>query len=117
MFPKEFTEDIKTRWTQALSPGGSHAHRKGTYRLHNKDGTMCCLGVLADLYGAEWEDNGLSRCYKIKAGYGNIEFLEHGAFGLDRETQKDLAETNDRSNSFKAVIKKIEKIETKSKAG
>ena len=48
---------VKQKWVEALRSG---KYRQAKQRLHLEDGSMCCLGVLCDLYikehpNAEWE--------------------------------------------------------------
>lgn len=43
----DMNKQIKARWLKAL---GSGKYKQGTRMLCDKDGNMCCLGVLTDLY-------------------------------------------------------------------
>jgi len=49
-------QEIKQRWISKLRSG---EYKQGKNRLKNLDGSMCCLGVLCELYredhpGIEW---------------------------------------------------------------
>lgn len=58
---KFMKKSIKTKWLKALRSG---KYKQGIGRL-NKDGKMCCLGVLCDLYtkekGIKWIESPLER--------------------------------------------------------
>ncbi len=77
------------------------ALRSGKYRqakeiLRNRSGSMCCLGVLCEIQGADWrelDDNGQSL-------YTSTIPRQFNA-GLRKEQRGKLANMNDGENGFK----------------
>lgn len=105
--------DIKDRWTWALRSG---EYRQGTRFLHRKDGTMCCLGVLCDLYAKEnsekWEDNETVYDLLGKTKALPIEVQQWAGLnnGNPRVTSHNsLTELNDDGASFEVIADIIEK--------
>ena len=91
------TPELKERWIEAL-----HHYPKTKGRLKKPDG-YCCLGVLADIEGdlddiLRW-DKGLM-CLPRK-------FVDK--YGIDDDTENDLMETNDKTETFVEVIEIIKK--------
>ena len=104
-------QSVKKKWIAALRSG---KYKQGDSALH-KGEKYCCLGVLAEVLGAEWKDNGY---------YLNVPFVDdklvgakgsaHGylspAFcGLYKKTQVALGSKNDTGLSFKEIADYIEK--------
>ena len=80
------TPELKSRWLAALRSG---EYEQGRNTM-NRQGRMCCLGVLCDVAGLKWrpEESDVLQC---DAGSGYIErpeFLE--GFGLSQNIH-DLA--------------------------
>jgi len=98
---------IKTRWLRALR---SMRYKKGYGQLVSpRLNKFCCLGVLADIQGAEFDverDHFLPMPVGQKAGFYLDKKL---ACGLSRARQLTLARINDASSTFDPVIEYIEK--------
>jgi hypothetical protein len=103
--PGKNPEDAQA-WIDALE--GPYADRKGFGFLHHINGRMCCLGVLADLNGADWSTisplNLMHVCLEFQ---GDGQRLKNDLFGLDEFVQSDLITVNDESDTFAPVIAKI----------
>lgn len=97
------TKRMTRRLIKALESG---EYRKTRYALCNKRGdAFCCLGVLADIQGAEWETSIENRLFPI-GNRQNEAMLEYKwAAGLSGGTMTKLARLNDGSRTFKPVIK------------
>lgn len=100
--PKTF----KTKFIKALKSG---EYNKGMGRLRSDDDgeiTWCCLGVAADICGIknlgtkDFIEKGLNM-----KGISKVPNILKGRVGIAEE----LAELNDKSDSFEPVIEYIEK--------
>ena len=91
---------IKAKWLRALRSG---AYRKGKDQLC-RPGTnvdkFCCLGVLWEEMGHEWEEGDFRRALLPN------NFARH--VGLTEAQQKRLVRLNDGSSTFEIVIEAIE---------
>jgi hypothetical protein len=94
---------LKVKWLRALR---GKKYQQGNGELKCSD-TFCCLGVLADIQGAEWfggvptingeENNGMYYLRPVLAG------------GLRSSTQRVLALLNDRGKPFSEIADYIER--------
>jgi hypothetical protein len=92
----------------------SGEYRKTKEKLCNKQGTaFCCLGVYADIQGAEWDKDSYGNLFPVgnyrqpeDVNSINIGSLEKKwAGGLSDNTQGKLARINDDNKTFAPVIK------------
>jgi hypothetical protein len=105
------TQELKNKWLAALKSG---KYKRGNGILRG-EGFHCCLGVLHDITGAEWQpcDDGtfLVEDDPIFA----VERLKN--LGLDYADARILARENDRAVyadlSYKCVIPLIEALPVK----
>lgn len=87
--------ELKTKWLTALRSGD---YKQGKERLKNVDGTMCCLGVLCDLMGAEWTDpaGGPIMCRLNDETYGTtLTDKQQKLVGITADQRLHLASMND----------------------
>lgn len=89
------TPEFKAKWLDALR-SGKYQQGQGTL---NRDGKMCCLGVLCDIAGYEWrqvENVDDNNHYSCVAG---IDYIENEAFldelGLSKEIHEACYSIND----------------------
>lgn len=97
--------EMKTKWLAALRSG---KYEQGSGRLRSIDGThFCCLGVLADVAGATWGDDGVPSVY----GKPNLPaVLDSGKCGLPDKVQDYLVTLNDIHRlDFCAIADVVEK--------
>lgn len=112
---------IKRKWLKALrgktlKNGGPYKKARGF--LHKKDSTMCCLGVLCDLYHKEtgkgaWEVEPFSpKSFFFLGLGGSLPDAVRRWAGLSFEEEQELIEINDKSNDvqWNKVIPYIERI-------
>ena len=113
-------QELKDRWLEALESGD---YQKGTgylkYQAPNGDTEFCCLGVLADICGEEWDYDGSGYdgeliTYATPDGsfmfyYGpNSELMEDSEGDYTGTTLADaLTNINDGSETFGPVIEYI----------
>lgn len=97
------------KWIKALRSG---QYKQGTHQLVSHDrGKFCCLGVLADLQGAEFDDTDPPRLVLNGKAKGKGYYLPASmaqAAGLKNSDQKRLGRMNDRGETFKDIAKHIE---------
>lgn len=98
------TPEDAQAWIDELE-SGKYIH--GKRRLQNKDGSMCCLGVLADMHGnlnvrGGWEYSGSESNF----------YLINNELGLSLEDQNDIGVINDAKSTkdFTPVIQKIREL-------
>jgi len=105
---------LKTLWVDALRSG---KYQQTTTVLRSPQGGYCCLGVLCDVMGLEWEaaaTTGLVVDYVPSidsTGAQQSGFLSHktcGEAGLDVAQAVDLSEMNDAGHSFDEIANYIE---------
>ena len=85
--------------------------KKGKGALCNAEDEKCCLGVLAERMGDLSEERNAEGDRYI-SGSGNSGLAERDdnfLYGLDVETQDQLAHINDNSDDFEHVIEHIQK--------
>lgn len=90
--------ELKQKWIEALRSG---KYKQGKKRLRHA-GRYCCLGVLADIQGADW------RTYHVRDD-GDEILSEKWAAGLSLKDQERLADRNDSGASFSEISDLIEK--------
>lgn len=106
-------QKLKRKWVRALRSG---QYKQGDMALCSRDGKrFCCLGVLADVQGATWEEagrhgiGGLAPIIKGIEPSGDAQMLRpREAGGLRTDTLKKLAEMNDEGDSFRVIADYIE---------
>ena len=110
-------KELKIRWLEALRSG---EYQQGTGRLRGTDSEgqskFCCLGVLADLMGADWSDDSdpCTLCYldgKEVTSWGGV--LEagrpaEGLGGVGYSMRCTLATMNDTGETFEEIADYIE---------
>jgi len=109
---------IKEKWIAALNSGKYEQGHGVLCRQHtNESNQYCCLGVLVETTGGEWEDQDPEDKESIDKAYfkGSYEYLPDDYCGLSRDQQRILAELNDGDHEdygemdFPAIAKFIEK--------
>ena len=96
-------------WVIALK--GKYSDRKGKNRLHNMDGTMCCLGVLCDINGVEWIKSSFGDYFAADDTLsGTLSNEQVKSWGVSHAQCVELAGINDKSDTFEPVIKKIHEL-------
>ena len=105
--------DIKDRWILALRSG---EYKQGRGFLYRNDGTMCCLGVLCDLYVKEnnkkWEGNNMfyDLLGKTKSLPNEVQqWADLNDGNPTVSSHNSLAELNDDGASFEVIADIIEK--------
>lgn len=86
--------------------------KKGKGALCNAEDEKCCLGVLAERMGDLSEERNANGDRYISSS-GNGGLAERGGYylyGLDEQTQHELAHINDTSDTFEPVIEHIQKL-------
>lgn len=109
---------LKAKWLKALR---SNSYKQGQSCLVSSDGMeFCCLGVLADIQGCVWEEDGHGALHpKMPHGRGtfgssltgeksNTYLKRSRAGGLSLSEQKRLAEMNDNGDTFRKIATYIE---------
>lgn len=113
-------KELKTKWLKALRSG---RYRQGSSYLRmdfpdNRKPEYCCLGVLAQIQGARWNEDGEPVIAGDIVGHpkGRASYLTpKAASGLRYVTQRRLGDMNDGSGkvegakSFKEIADYIEK--------
>lgn len=103
-------------WTEALRSG---RYRQTRHRLKARNGAMCCLGVLCELAGEEWEWHRVvytnSECSDSTASSTAMRFVglrySDGFFDKGEEgcvRALSLAQLNDEGKSFAEIAAVIE---------
>jgi hypothetical protein len=101
--------ELKAKWVAALR-SGEHTQAQGVLKAEN--GSMCCLGVLAHVMGAEWNSSlrPVLNGKLIRAWTSDHLSKEIGAdIGLAWDDQQRLAEMNDAGTPFSTIADWIEK--------
>jgi hypothetical protein len=107
--PGKNPEDAQA-WIDALE--GPYADRKGKNYLRWDDGTMCCLGVLAELRGELGIEGGCdpNNDYPDEGPDYAASGIPNSYAGMSADHQGDLADLNDKSDSFTPVIARIREL-------
>lgn len=117
--PAAMDAKLKRKWVKALRGG---EYQRGKNRLVADAGEhFCCLGVLADIQGCRWLENGHGELHPIMPRAKEIfsagadgdpadgEYLQpRRAGGLDIKVQMRLARMNDKGASFNRIADYIE---------
>jgi len=100
-------QEYKQPWIDALKSG---KYKKGRNNLRRGD-KFCCLGVLLDINGYEWEIIGLRNVYCLNVPPHNSGLLTDEqalAFGLTPMEVSTLAQLNDVARKpFRSIAKWI----------
>lgn len=102
---------LKAKWVEALRSGkyeqAQRCLREAPYGKEPE--RFCCLGVLATIQNAEWQDETpLLNGYRISHDEG-AWLEERAAGGLSLHSQKELARMNDSDVPFERIADHIEK--------
>lgn len=102
----EMTPKMLTNWIKALLSG---EYVQGTGSLHPNE-SYCCLGVLGDLQGIEWDKRYQGRLFEAA---GDVDLPEYYACGMSYDFMDALAEMNDGSfisdpHSFEEIATYLE---------
>lgn len=114
--------EIKAKWVAALRSG---EYKQGSSSLKQQGGTMCCLGVLCDLYQKTYPEKSYwdHSTFNVKTAYGREHssqvLLDNVAnwAGLPERNPtpkhglQSLALMNDRRVSFEQIADVIEQDE------
>jgi hypothetical protein len=106
--------ELKAKWVKALRSG---EYKQARAALIDGDGmggrSFCCLGVLCDVLGTQWDLEAAEGVYdgmQVRAPCGwylSREMLE--AVALDENTQRTLAKMNDNGGTFAIIAEHIER--------
>lgn len=102
--------DLKARWIAALRSGEFKQNRLS---LRNSSGgkppSFCCLGILACIQGARWEDDNRPIINGERANHKKGGWLdERFSGGLSLDVQNTLSHMNDGGKSFLQIADYIE---------
>lgn len=96
---------IKEKWIKALLSG---EYKQGRYDLRSRDDRFCCLGVLCDIVGVEWqapEFQGGSYAAEGETYTLSDEMCQRT--GVSREHAEILADMNDGGAQFPEIVEYI----------
>ena len=94
--------EIKTKWVEALL---SRKYKQGTGRLRSEDNHFCCLGVLCDVLGKEWEEIPYGWACDGSL-FGLPDFIRRQV-GLSDSEVSELMRKNDMGIPFKNIAEYI----------
>lgn len=98
--------EIKAKWVEALRSG---KYKQGQKRLRVDVNIWCCLGVLADINGEEWESYLNEHYIEYWRTVNGADIFYTGNGSLLLHPQADiLAQMNDRGASFDEIADYIE---------
>jgi len=109
---------MKAEWIEALRSGD---YKQCRHALRNRDNHYCCLGVLCELQGVEWQSNvshSLGDYFYIAKslpddGESKRSWFPDQAFldevGISHEFASQLADNNDKGDTFEEIATVIEK--------
>lgn len=101
-------KEIFDNWMEALSIGGSYRRKKGRFELNDADGGFCCLGVLADMQGANWKRNEeRENICQFSSDFEPAAYLKEDFCGISIEDQRRIADINDNADHFDPVVKEL----------
>jgi hypothetical protein len=103
-------EDVKGEWVRALRSG---KYRQGTGALRSKDDEYCCMGVLCEVLGLEWEDpnntfDGVPVKYRQERSVGYPPESLCTEIGLRYSSVVELGIANDGGKTFGTIADWIE---------
>lgn len=103
---------LKAKWVEALRSGKYRQARSALIDNHPMGKAFCCLGVLCDVLGTQWDgedEQGLLNGVEVRNPSGS--YLSKPILNLvklDDPTQKILATKNDGGQSFTKIADYIE---------
>ena len=98
------TQEQFDEWIAALE---DPKVKKGKFRLKNKEGGLCCLGVLAEINNVPCREIDETRMYMFKSDNTLREASSippEGWMGMDWIAQDAVMDLNDNNDTFKPVI-------------
>lgn len=98
---KTMDKELVTKWVEALELG---RYEQGKDKLRSADNKFCCLGVLADIQGADWAYSGYGGfvgCVFDEDMYSNGYTKVPN--GPPEPFSEHLAELNDTGTTFKEI--------------
>lgn len=103
------TPELKAKWIAALRSG---QYKQGKGALCSKD-TFCCLGVLAEVFGAQKQSDAFGTIYLFETGVlTDIDYewdMNVPEILLDEDNQDELTNMNDaEGKSFAEIADWIE---------
>lgn len=103
-------EKAKDKWIAALR-SGKYEQTDGSLRAGSVAGRecFCCLGVLADVMGANWRENEIDGCQLEASDESLLSDEAAEKFGLTYKNQEVLAKMNDQGCAFPIIADYIEK--------
>jgi len=99
--------ELRDRWCVALR---SRDYMQGLGRLRTSDNCYCCLGVLADVMGVDWDkDEAEYADYSAHGSFGGLSIDLLDRAGLTLDDQGNCIKWNDKDGlSFDEIADKIE---------
>lgn len=91
-------------WIEALESG---KYTQGKYTLRDANDNFCCLGVLADITGAEWEYDPEDQRHSARMEYKGTVQVKNSYVHYDLISaceQSDLSIMNDNGSSFVDIV-------------
>lgn len=92
--------ELKKRWVEALRSG---EYEQGTGHLRTKDEKFCCLGVLGDVAGYDWEESPgpyLLNAKGSKSG-GLLPAVLNAELGIPSDIEIQLSNMNDGAEGYR----------------
>jgi hypothetical protein len=100
--------DIKDQWLYALEFGG---YDKGKMFLRDMENQYCCIGVLCEIVDTDpWTHFPEDPAYRFKLNASFMDEVTLSKAGLTLADQSNLANINDKTETFADVIDYIEKM-------
>ena len=84
----KFPKETRTKWLEALRSGD---YKQGQIYLRNKENEFCCLGVLCDILGAEWDIGPYSGGYKPNDADMCVITEQAVGYDINCALEKDIA--------------------------
>jgi hypothetical protein len=112
----EPTKEFLENWIAALESGEWPKGKAQLCRIKDDEVQFCCLGVAAALHGdltlPTANDDGYVDKHLGKPFQGKLYFTlgQWSAYGLGYDVMNDLAEINDKSDSFEPVVAHIRSV-------
>lgn len=97
--------NLKAKWIEALRSG---VFNQTTDRLRGDNGSLCCLGVFAEINGCAWDAKGRPSIGSARYADSVTDVLDKDFIGLSFIQQRLLAEMNDGGKSFSEIADYIE---------
>lgn len=102
--------ELKAKWVEALRSG---KYLQGITHLRSTSNRYCCLGVLCEIAGFDWEPDQLAPAFKVKGSPPNTgtALLWDAVLtklGLAHEEMGTLASKNDNHVPFAEIADYIE---------